>query len=188
MTGRFQAHRVAAGVTSCCAALLVTALVMLATAGCGNGPAAAPAGHGPAQTPGAGGLPAGAARRVLGADYLAIARAGNHRLEIDFDRLEGRDRAHLAAARADLRDAAATERLFDRRLLALKLPAATERIAQYLVWVNQARARITVAASHSASLHQLHSYERRLAAANKPVEQAVTIIRHQLGLPGPQAS
>jgi hypothetical protein len=45
---------------------------------------------------------------------LAIATAGNRRPDIDFDRLNGPDHERLAAARADLRDAAATERLFDR--------------------------------------------------------------------------
>jgi hypothetical protein len=51
------------------------------------------------------------------------------------------DRDHLAAAHRDLLDVAATERRFDRRLLASAFPAGTERIAQFLSWVNQARAR-----------------------------------------------
>jgi hypothetical protein len=60
---------------------------------------------------------------------VAIARPANRRLETGFDGLEDDDRDDLAAARADLRDAAATERRFDRRLLALKLPPPTEAVA-----------------------------------------------------------
>jgi hypothetical protein len=132
--------------------------------------------------------PAPAARAAAAAGYARIARAGNRRLEIDFTSLAGRDRAHLAAARADLRDAAATERLFDRRLLALRLPAGAGRIARLLDQINQARADLTAAAARSASLRQLRAFEQRLTAANQPVEQAVRVIRDLLGLPPPQGS
>lgn len=122
------------------------------------------------------------------ARYLKIAEAGNHRLEKDFDALEEKDRNRLAAAKADLRDAAATEHLFDRRLLAIKLPAQAEEVAHILYRVNQSRARLTSQAARSTSLRQLHAYERRLAAANKPVEDAVQVIRGILGLPPPDTS
>jgi hypothetical protein len=127
-------------------------------------------------------------RRALAARYLAIAVAGNRRLEIDFDRLDGRDRSDLAAARADLRDAAATERLFDQRLAGIAFPAATEKISRLLIASNQARAALTAAAAGSVSLAQLRAYERRLIAANGPVEEAVGVIRSQLGLPPADAS
>ena len=133
-------------------------------------------------------LPAGAPRRELATRYLAIAKAGNRRLETEFGRLEGRDHARLAAARRDLLEVAATERLFDRRLLGLEFPAAAGRIAQFLYWANQARASMTATAASSASLARLHAAERRLAQANKPVEQAVAILRSQLGLPPPETS
>jgi hypothetical protein len=151
----------------------------LVTAGCaGEGPPAQISHSAPAQ----------AARAAAAAGYARIARAGNRRLEIDFNGLAGRDRAHLATARADLRDAAATERLFDRRLLALRLPAGAGRIARLLYQVNQARARLTAAAARSASLRQLRAFEQRLTAANQPVEQAVRVIRDLLGLPPPEES
>ena len=54
--------------------------------------------------------------------YLRIAEPANGRLEIDFDRPAGADRAQLAADQRDLRDAASTERLFDRDVLTLSLP------------------------------------------------------------------
>ena len=120
--------------------------------------------------------------------YLVIAKAGNERLEDDFDPLQKRDRNRLAAAEADLRDAAATERLFDRRLLRISFPARTERVARRLYRVNQARATLTVTAAASKSLRRLHAYERRLNAANVPVETAVKTIRRQLGLPPPSTS
>jgi hypothetical protein len=122
------------------------------------------------------------------ARYLKIAEAGNRRLEKDFDALEDEDRGRLAAARADLRDAVATEHLFDRRLLAIKLPRRAEQVARILYRVNQSRARLTGQAARSTSLHQLHAYERRLDAANKPVEDAVQVIRSILGLPPPDTS
>jgi hypothetical protein len=162
-----------AGVALACAALLA--------AGCsGSGPA-------PAPTPAGTAVPA-ASTRSLAARYLAIAQAGNRRLEHDFDGLKGRDRGNLVAARADLRDAAATERLFDRRLLAIAFPPRTERIVRLLFSVNQARARLTDEAAASVSLRQLRAYQRRLDAANGPVEDAVRVIRSQLGLPPPDTS
>lgn len=138
----------------------------------------------PASRP-AGGLPTGAQRRALAAQYLAIAKAGNQRLETGFDRLHGRDRGRLAAARADLRDIAATERLFDRRLLRIAFPARTEAAARRLYQVNQARADLTSAAVAAPSLRQLQAALPRLTAASGPVEQAVRVIRRQLGLPPP---
>jgi hypothetical protein len=109
-------------------------------------------------------------------------------LNADFDPLERRDRNDLARAQADLRDAAATERLFDRRLLRIVFPPQTEQVARDLYRLNEARAKLTTAAAASTSLRQLHAYEPRLRAANRPVERAVRTIRRQLGLPPPPAS
>ena len=165
---------------------LVLAGAALLAAGCtgASGPAAA----GPASRA-APAVPAisPAQRKMAARAYLAIARPANRRLDADFDGL-GDHRNDLAAAKADLRDAAATERQFDRRLLALQLPAATETVARLLVTANQARARLTTAAAASTSLSQLHRYEPRLTAANAPVEEAVRVIRSQLGLPPPETS
>jgi len=38
------------------------------------------------------------------------------------------------------------------------------------------------------SLTRLRAFERQLAAANGPVEDAVTVLRSQLGLPSPDTS
>jgi hypothetical protein len=171
-------RRASAGVALGCAALLA--------AGCtGSDRPAATASAPPA-------APAGQAlspvqRKMAAGSYLAIALPANRRLETDFDGLDDH-RGDLAAAQADLRDAAATERQFDRRLLALKLPAATETVTRLLVTANEARVRLTTAAAASTSLSQLHRYEPRLTAANKPVEEAVRVIRSQLGLPSPETS
>jgi hypothetical protein len=130
----------------------------------------------------------GTQRQALAARYLAIAEAGNRRLEVDFDSLEDRDANNLTRARADLRDAAATERLFDRRLRAIRFPPATERVARDLYRINQRRATLTAAAAAASSLHLLHSYEPVLDAANAPVERDVAAIRRSLGLPPPDTS
>ena len=127
-------------------------------------------------------------RHALAARYLAIAQAGNSHLERDFDSLEGRDHRDLARAQADLRDAAATERLFDRRLLAITFPPAIERVARALYRINQVRAQLTYGASFATTLAFLHSYEPSLDAANVPVERFVRTIRSQLGLPPPDTS
>jgi hypothetical protein len=167
---------------------LVLAGAALLAAGCSG--AGAPAAAAPAQASQAN--PAGqgispAQQKAAARSYLAIALPANRRLETDFDGLDDHH-GDLAAATADLRDAAATERQFDRQLLALKLPAATETVARLLVTANEARARLTTAAAASTSLSQLHRYEPRLTAANAPVEEAVRVIRSQLGLPPPETS
>jgi hypothetical protein len=125
---------------------------------------------------------------VLAAAYLTIAEPGNRRLDHDFDPLEDRDANDLPRARADLADAAVTERLFDRRLLAIRFPAAIELLARELYRINQKRATLTVAAAAATSLSGLHSYEPVLDAANVPVEDAVKAIRRELGLPPPDSS
>jgi hypothetical protein len=177
--GRPAWRQAGAGVVLGCAALLA--------AGCSGGdqPAAAPAHTSHAAPAGLAISPA--QRKMAARSYLAIALPANRRLETDFDGLDDH-RGDLAAAQADLRDAAATEREFDRRLLALKLPPATEAVAQRLVTVNEARARLATAAAASTSLSQLHRYQPRLTAANGPVEDAVRAIRRQLGLPPPETS
>jgi hypothetical protein len=119
--------------------------------------------------------------------YLAIATAGNRHLEHDFDGLRA-DHGDLGLARAYLHDAAATERLFDRRLLRLRLPTAATPVARALVAANEARARLADQAAASPSLAQLRAYEPSLAAANARVEDGVRVIRSMLGLPPPETS
>ena len=79
--------------------LVLVCCMALVTAGCAT---ARPPAHAAA-------VAAGPSRPVAAGRYLAIAEDGNRRLEVDFGRLTGRDRDRLAAAQADLRDAAATE-------------------------------------------------------------------------------
>jgi len=119
---------------------------------------------------------------------MTAAVAGNHRLEIDFDGLSGPDRDRLDAARADLRDAAATEKTFDTALLSLPLPPAMMATARALVAANEARAALTLRAAVSRTLDELRSYGPQLAAADASVEQQVRTIRSQLGLPPPETS
>lgn len=170
-----------AGTIVTCAALL--------TAGCADAsqPAAAPSAQPSHAAPA---VPAisPAQRKAAARRYLAIAVPANHRLDADFDGFDDNAHGNLAAAEADLRDAAATERQFDRRLLGLTLPLAAEEIAHLLVTANQARARLAETAAASTSLSQLRGYEHRLTAANAPVEEAVRAIRSQLGLPPPETS
>lgn len=176
------------GVTRRGAAAAAVACAMLLGAGSAADPSAAPAREFAPRNVAKSALASGTARRALAARYLAIATAGNRRLEADFDPLDKRDRNDLVRAKADLRDAAATERLFDRRLLRIPFPPEIERVARELNRVNQARATLMAAAAASTSLPALHSYEPVLSAANGPVERAVGTIRRQLGLPPLSAS
>ena len=175
--------RVAAGLITGCAALLAAGCAGATTSAPGQaGPAAIPAHTATTASLATGVLATGPARQRLAASYLAVARPANRQLDRDFDGLEDDD-ANLAAAAADLRAAAATERRFDRLLLRITFPAGTEPFVAILYTVNQHRAQLTITAAGSTSLSELHAYERRLTAANEPVEQAVQVIRDQLGLP-----
>jgi hypothetical protein len=107
---------------------------------------------------------------------------------VDIDGLTGRDRGRLSVSRADLRDASATEKLFDRHLLAIGFPSAIKTIALSLYSANQARAALTSQAAMSRSLGQLRTYERRISAADETVEQQVRRIRNALRLPPPPTS
>lgn len=202
MTDRYRSQRCAA------VASLVTVGAVLLAAGCASGqlpgpavrsttatPAAAvtpvPASTVPAGTAQAGAAPAALSavgRRALAARYLAIAQPANHQLDHDFDGLKDHEGDNLAAAEADLRAAAATERRFDRQLIAITFPPPTEPIVRLLYAANQARAALSMTAAATTSLRQLRGYQTRLDAANEPVEEAVRVIRSQLGLPPPDTS
>jgi hypothetical protein len=157
-------------------------------AGCG-GSRPSPPSASPSASPSAAATPAtAAATSALAARYLTIANVGNRRLEVDFDRLQGPDAGNLAAAEADLRDAAATEHEFDSRLAAIAFPPAMEAVARTLFVVNESRAGLTAMASTSTSLRHLRDCQEQLSAANVPVEQAVTSLRSLLGLPPPSTS
>jgi hypothetical protein len=132
---------------------------VLLGAGCAAGrPASRAHPAGPGTAPAARSA-SGSAKGTAAERYLAIAKAGNRQLDVDFGRLEKRDRNRLAAARAGLREAAATERLFDRSLLPIAFSPQTEKVARLLYRVNQARAQLTTTAAASTSLRQLHTYE-----------------------------
>lgn len=92
------------------------------------------------------------------------------------------------AAVTGLRAAAGTERRFDRQLIALSFRPRTEPFVRLLYHGNQVRAELTSTAAGVMSLRELRGYQRRLDAANAPVEDAVRVIRGQLGLPPPATS
>jgi len=126
--------------------------------------------------------------RTAAAQYMAIARPANHELDHEFDGLKDHEQDNLADAQTDLRAAAATERHFDCQLMAISFPPRTEPIVLMLYRVNQARAALTSTAAGAISLRQLRGYQKRLDEANEPVEDAVRVIRDQLGLPPPATS
>ena len=125
----------------------------------------------------------------MAAKYMAIAQPANRELDHEFDGFGDHVKdGGLAAAQADLRAAAATERRFDRQLIALSFPPRTETYVRQLYRVNQARAVLTSTAADGMSRQEMRGYQRRLDAANQPVEEAVLVIRDQLDLPPPDTS
>ena len=74
------------------------------------------------------------------------------------------------------------------QLIAITFPPPTEPIVRLLYTANQARAVLSMTAAAAMSLRQLRGYQTRLDAANEPVEEAVQVIRSQLGLPPPDTS
>ena len=155
----------------------------LLVAGCASSapPARGPASQSPAATT--------AELTAMAARYMAIARPANRELDHEFDGFDDHIKdGDLAAARADLRAAVVTERRFDRQLIALSFPPRTEPFVRLLYRVNQERAELTSTAAGVTSLRELRGYQRRLDAANEPVEDPVRVIRAQLGLPPPDTS
>ena len=190
-----QGRAAGASLVTAGSVLLGTALL---AAGCASSgpPARSPASQSPAsqgtasQSPAARGTAATTAElTAMAARYMAIARPANRELDHEFDGFDDHIKdGDLAAARADLRAAVVTERRFDRQLIALSFPPRTEPFVRLLYRVNQARAALTSTAAVVMSLRELRGYAKRLDAANGPVEDAVRVIRAQLGLPPPDTS
>jgi len=177
-----------AAVTSLVTAGSVLLGSALLAAGCASSapPARNPASQGPASQG-----PAGTTAELtaMAVRYMAIARPANHELDHEFDGFDDQIKdGDLAAARADLRAAVVAERRFDRQLIALSFPPRTEPFVRLLYRVNQERAELTSTAAGVTSLRELRGYQRRLDAANEPVEDPVRVIRAQLGLPPPDTS
>ena len=182
-----------ASVASLVAAGSVLLGSVLLAAGCASSPAPhSSTSRSPAasRTPAASSTAATAAElKAMAGTYMAIAQPANRELDHEFDGFDDHMKdGDLAAARADLRAAAVTERRFDRQLIALSFPPRTEPFVRLLYRVNQARATLTSTAAGVSSLNELRGYQRRLDAANEPVEDAVQVIRAQLGLPPPDTS
>jgi hypothetical protein len=120
----------------------------------------------------------------LAARYMAIATPANAVLDKNFDALEDHD-DDLSISAGLLKTIAATERGFDRDLLALALPTQLGVTAKALVSANEARANLTIQAMTATTVASLKSYETQLDAMNEPVEAQVRILRSALGLPPP---
>jgi len=188
--------------------LAIAALLALA-GGCSSaGPAARSAGHPAPASPAGYSAPAYSApapsagqsgsavatplaparRKALARRYLAIARPANHRLDHEVDGFADHQRSDLAAAEADLRAEAVTERRFDRQLAAIPFPPWIAVMARATILANQSRAALADREARSASLARLHSYAARHRAADASVEFGVRLVRQALTLPPPSDS
>ena len=180
------------------AAGLMLGAVILIT-GCASPSATSPASQSPsaagspsADSPSASGpaspTPPSASIRRLAADYLAIARPANHRLDVEVDGFKDHSRDDLAEAAANLRAEAATELHFDRQLSRIPFPAAIAAIARALIRANQSRIALTRREARSASLARLRSFASTHKAADAAVEVQARAIRKALSLPPPSTS
>ena len=126
-----------------------------------------------------------AQRRALAERYLAIAQPANAQLEVAVDGFREHQRKSLEAAAADLKGQASIERRFDRELLAIEFPAQVEQIAAKLVQANEVRADLALAAATSTTLAALATFDSVRSASDASVEQQVSALRRQIGLPPP---
>ena len=127
-------------------------------------------------------------RAALADRYLAIAVPANHRVDHEVEGFADHERSDLAAAEADLRAEAATERGFDRRLAAIPFPPGIAAMARALIQANQSRAALTGRQARSASLARLHWFAAQRRAADAAVEFGARLIRRALALPPPSES
>lgn len=164
-------------------------LIGLAAAGCASSHSASPA----AQPTGQGTAPAtsGASSssvRAAAADYLAIAKPANHRLDEETGAYAKDVHRNLAAAKSDLLAEAATELWFDQHLTKIPLRPSIAATARAMIRANQHRILLTEQQAGSMTLAQMASFTRRHKAADAAVEAQSRIIRSQLGLPPPPES
>jgi len=124
----------------------------------------------------------------LAASYMAIARPANHRLEVAVDSYNRLSRTNFAVAKADLREEAATESWFDRRLLKIAFPPAILAVAIALVRANYQRIDLTRLQSRATNIAKMLAFNGQHAVADAAVEAQVRIIRKDLGLPPPKTS
>ena len=120
--------------------------------------------------------------------YLVIANPANQQLAKDVNAYTADVRSNLAAARANLRAEVATASLFDRKLAAIKFPAAVEAIARDVIQANQARVRVITRQARTRTLVRMQAFDAQHAAADAAVEVQVKRIRQALHLPAPSSS
>jgi hypothetical protein len=168
------------------------AVMMLGTlvASCGGGTAVPSGPSGPVSRTSAGPCPSTqqltpVQQRALAERYLAIADPANAHLDAAVDGFREHQRRDLSAAVTDLKQQASVERDFDRHLLEIDFPGPVEMAAHKLVQVNEVRADLATEAATSPTLLALASFAPVRSASDAEVEQQVSAIRRQLGLPPP---
>ena len=122
------------------------------------------------------------------ARYLVIAGEANRKIGPMMNKLPTLMRTDIAGSDADMWAIAASERLFDSRLLRIRFSPGVEPIARQLYSANQSRAAITANSADAVSFQELRHDKLRLLQANAPLEAAVRAIRKKLGLPPPSTS
>ncbi len=127
-------------------------------------------------------------RKVLAAEYLAIATPANRQLDEEVDSYSDNEHDNLAVSKADLRKEAATEQLFDERLLKIAFPPSIAAVSAALVGANNQRIALTRLQSRAATIGELVAFDKRHKGADAAVEVQVRYIRRDLGLPPPETS
>ncbi|HTW04710.1 MAG TPA: hypothetical protein VMF87_30735 [Streptosporangiaceae bacterium] len=89
----------------------------------------------------------------------------------------------LAAAKLDLQKQVQAETSFDNQLGDITFPPAPDPHADLLIAADQKRIKLIKLQMQAKTLRKLRSFNARDLAANATVEEQVTIIRQDLGLP-----
>src|SRR5258708_7775061 len=117
--------------------------------------------------------------RALAAEYLAIARPANYRLDVPVEAYADHSHHKLPAAEARPGRQSAGQSAVTR------LPPGIAPAASALIRVNEIRARMTERQARARSVPALLSFDAGHKMADAQVEAQVKVIRAQLGLPPP---
>ena len=125
---------------------------------------------------------AGASARISGL-YTSLAVPADKALAADIEGYRLNQRRDLAAAKLYLLQQVRAEASFDGQLGQITFPPGPDPHADLLIAADRKRIRLVRSQLQAKTLRRLRSFLAGDAAANAAVQEQVTIIRRDLGLP-----
>ena len=125
---------------------------------------------------------AGASDRISSL-YTNLAAPADQALTADIAGYSLNQHRNLAAAKLSLLKQVQAETSFDNQLGEITFPPAPDPHADLLIAADQKRIKLIRLQMQAKTLRKLRSFNARDLAANAAVEEQVTIIRQDLGLP-----